>query len=140
MSQPKKVYTVESLVLLDGTVVEVKPLPIKRLRAAQRAIQDALAGTELTDDDGNVLLDKDGEPQREVSDDALMDAFLDVTEMVMKNQEKCEKFLEPDNGRELLEDSVDQETLYEIVRVSTGYDFLAMQKRMQAIMEKEMSL
>lgn len=140
MAQAKKVYTVEHLELMDGTVLEVKPLPIKRLRAAQRLIQDALNGEEVLDDDGNPVTDDNGEAQRNVDDDALTDALIDVTEMVMRGQEKCEKFLEPESGRELLEDSVDQQTLYEIIKVSTGYDFLAMQQRMQAMMEREMTL
>lgn len=140
MAAPKQVYTVEQLKLQDGTVVEVKQLPIKRLREAQRIIQDALSGTPVTDEDGEPVLDKNGEPETEVSDEEVVDAFIDVTLMVMKNQEKCEKFLNGDEGREELEDAVDQDTLYEIIRISTGYDFLAMQKRMQTMMEREMGL
>lgn len=128
MAQAKKVYTVETIALLDGTEVEVKPLPIKRLRLAQNKINKAMSGSapEDADDDADV----------EVSEDEIWEAFFSVVELVMQGQSKCEKFLEPDNGRDLLEDTLDQDTLYEIVKISTGFDFLAMQKRMQALMEQ----
>lgn len=135
-NEPKRVYTVEYLELLDGTKVEVKPLSIKRLRKAQAGINAAMAGEELRDEEGNVLLDEDGDPQKEYSDDAVFEAFFDVVEMVMLNQKNCEKFLEPDDGREYLEDNIDQNTLFEIVKLSTGYDFLAVQERVQKILQE----
>lgn len=135
--EPKRVYTVEHLELLDGTEVEVKPLSIKRLRKAQAGINKAMEGQDVLDDDGKPVLDKNGEPEKAYSDEAVFDAFFDVTELVMQGQKNCEKFLDPDDGRELLEDSVDQNTLYEIVKVSTGYDFLAVQERIQKIMEAQ---
>lgn len=135
--EPKRVYTVEHLQLLDGTEVEVKPLSIKRLRKAQAGINKAMEGQDVLDDNGDVVLDDKGEPEKEYSDEVVFDAFFDVVEMVMQGQKGSEKFLEPESGRELLEDSVDQGTLYEIVKVSTGYDFLAVQERIRTIMEAQ---
>lgn len=130
----KRVYTVEHIELLDGTEIEVKPLPIKRLRRAQDAINAAMLGTVKTDDEGKEIVGTDGEPEREQSEDDIWDAFVSVVELVMQGQESCEKFLEPEQGRDLLEDTLDQDTLYEIVRISTGYDFLAMQKQIEEMM------
>lgn len=126
MTETKRVYTVEHFELLDGTKVEAKPLPIKRLRTAQAAIREVFKTAEEQNEDSG-----------EATDDALMDACVDIVLSTMRNQKSCEKFLEPDNGRELLEDSLDQDTMYEIVRVATGFDFLAMQKNAQKMMEME---
>lgn len=141
MAQGKRVYTVERFILLDDTEVEVKPLAIKKLRNAQDKINNALLGVPVLDDDGEPVLDDDGEVKREASDELLFDALFDVIELVMVGQKSCEKFLEEEKGRDLLEDTVDQDTMYEIIRVSTGYDFLAMQKRaLQAMEQMEATL
>lgn len=129
MTETKKVYTVEHFGLMDGTSVEAKPLPIKRLREAQRLIQGVFKQAQELADTSQPLPD-----DADSTDDKLTDACIDVVLMVMRNQEASEKFLEPDNGRELLEDTLDQETMYEIVRVATGYDFLAMQRQATELM------
>ena len=134
MAQAKRVYTVEVIELQDGTEVEVKPLPIKRLRKAQDVINKAMTGTPRLDDEGNEVKGDDGEVIRDASDEDIWDAFIAVVLMVMQNQSGCEKFLDGDEGKELLEDTIDQESLYEIVKVSTGYDFLAMQKQVEELM------
>lgn len=139
MADTRRVYTVEYFTLLDDTEVEAKPLPIKRLRLAQDKINKALKGDPVLDEDGNPVLDENGEEQTQVSDIALIDAFLDVTELVMQGQPKCAKFLDED-GRELLEDTIDQDTLYAIVKAATGYDFLAVQQRIEELMEKGLTL
>lgn len=124
MTDSKRVYTVEHFELMDGTKIEAKPLSIKRLRAAQKMIQGVFKeAQEIAEADEPLPEDA------ETTDDKLTDACISIVAMVMRNQEDCDKFLEPDNGRELLEDTLDQETMYEIVRVATGYDFLAMQKQ-----------
>lgn len=137
--QAKRVYNVERFILLDNTEVEVKDLPIKKLRKAQDMINKAMTGETVTDEDGEPVLDKHGDPQVKVEEDAVYDAFFSIVEMVMVNQEKCAKFLEPESGRELLEDTLDQDTLYEIVRVSTGFDFLRVQKMVDEMVEKEVT-
>jgi hypothetical protein len=135
----KRVYNVERFILLDNTEVEVKDLPIKKLRKAQDLINKAMSGEPVLDDDGEPVIGDNGEPEVKVDEDAVYDAFFTIVELVMAGQEKCEKFLEPDNGRELLEDTLDQDTLYEIVRVSTGFDFLRVQRMVDQMMEKEVT-
>lgn len=132
MTETKKVYTVEYFELMDGTSVEAKPLPIKRLREAQRLIQGVFKQAQELVDSKEPIPD-----DAETTDERLIDACISVVSMVMRNQEDCEKFLEPDNGRELLEDTLDQETMYEVVRVATGYDFLAMQRQATELMAAE---
>lgn len=132
MTETKKVYTVEYFELMDGTKVEAKPLPIKRLREAQRLIQGVFKQAQELADSKEPIPD-----DAETTDERLIDACISVVSMVMRNQEDCEKFLEPDNGRELLEDTLDQETMYEVVRVATGYDFLAMQRQATELMAAE---
>lgn len=149
--QAKRVYTVEHLALQDGTEVEAKPLPIKRLRQAQKKISAAMEGTPKYDEEGNPVIDKDGDHEKDYDDNAVYDAFIDVVLLVMQGQKSCEKFLDPGeelpeddedyegpprNGRELLEDTIDQDSLYEIVKVSTGYDFLAMTQQVQEILKE----
>lgn len=125
MAKSKRVYTVESLELLDGTEVEVRPLPIKRLRVAQDAINKALSGPEDEDDEAD-----------DNTEENLMSVFLDITQTVMQlnGGEKTAKFL-GDDGRDTLEDTIDQDTLYEIVKVATGFDFLAMNERVQKMLD-----
>lgn len=132
----KTVYTVEHFKLLDGTELEVKPLPIRRLRKANDLINTALAGSPVLDEDGEPLLDSDGDPRTETKDDDVIDAFIDVVLIVMQGQPKCENFLDGDEGREELEDVMDQHTLFAIIKAATGFDFLEMQKRLQALMER----
>lgn len=134
-NKAREVYTTETLALQDGTTVEVRPLPIKRLKVAQKIINDAMTGVPQVDDNGEPVLDEDGEQVYLTDSDVLTDAFFQVVEMVMKNQAGCEKFLEPESGRGELEDTLDQDTMYEIVRVATGYDFLAFQRKVQEAME-----
>lgn len=139
MAQVKTVYTVERLQLLDGTEVEVRNLPIKKLRRANDLINKAMSGTPVIDEEtGEQAVDDDGQPLVEQTDDAMYDAFFDIVEMVMEGQKSCAKFLDEDGGRELLEDTMDQFTLYEIVKVSSGFDFLAMQKRIEQMMERDL--
>lgn len=121
-----EVYTVEHFKLMDGTEVEVRPLAIKRLRQAQRKI--------------NAVFEKMREDAENADkyDEELEDNLLDIVEWVMRGQDNCKKFLDPDNGRELLEDTLDQHTLYEVIRVSTGYDFLATAQKAQEALKEAM--
>ena len=48
--------------------------------------------------------------------------------MAMEGQEKLASLLE---DRDNLEEALDLETMYEIIKVATGYDFLEMQERMK---------
>ena len=121
----KRVYNVEVLELLDGSEIEVRPLPIKKLRIAQDSINKALtfSGEEDSDTDE--------------AEENMINVFLDIVETVIKvnGSEKLAKFVDPETGREELEDTLDQDTMYEIVKVATGFDFLAMNERVQKMLD-----
>ena len=139
----KAVYDREYYLLMDDTEVEVKPLPIKKLRKATNLINNAIKGHPVTNEDGEPVYNENGEPQTQVDDEELIDALLQVVVFVMEdrsNVKACEKFLEPDDGRELLEETIDQTTMYEIVRVATGYDFLKMSKMVEEMMQTGVTL
>lgn len=129
MADNKRVYTVEYFELMDGTEVEVKPLPIKRLRKAQSTINKVIRQASESAEQGGDTSDA------EDFDDQLIDALIDTVLMVMQGQEKCSHFTTEEGGREALEDTIDQESMYEIVRVSTGFDFLGMKERAEKAME-----
>ena len=127
MSKSKRVYNVEVLELLDGSEVEVRPLPIKKLRVAQDSINKALSYSAEEEVDDNE------------AEDNMIDVFLDIVMTVIKttggDNEKLAKFTDPETGKEELEDVLDQDTMYEIVKVATGFDFLAMNERVQKMLE-----
>ena len=124
-SKTKRVYNVEVLELLDGSEVEVRPLPIKKLRIAQDSINKALT------------FSGDDESDSEEAEENMINVFLDIVETVIKvnGSEKLAKFIDPETGREALEDTLDQDTMYEIVKVATGFDFLAMNERVQKMLD-----
>lgn len=123
----KRVYTVEHISLQDGSVVEVKPLTIKRSREAS-ALLKKFQGIPLTNDDGTPKLDKKGEPEtRDMTDEEAEQVLLDIVLIVMRGQDSCQKFLA---DREELEDSIDSPTIFEIVKIATGVDFLGMMDQM----------
>lgn len=128
----KQVYTVEYFELMDGTEVEVKPLPIKRLRKAQNSINEVIRSA------SEVVQNDEDADEVEDYDDRLVDVLIGVVHGVLQGQEGCEKFAGED-GRELLEDTLDQDTMYEIIRVSTGFDFLAMRKRAETMMQETLT-
>lgn len=127
MSKSKRVYNVEVLELLDGSEVEVRPLPIKKLRVAQDSINKALSYSAEEEVDENE------------AEDNMIDVFLNIVMTVIKttggDNEKLAKFTDPETGKEELEDVLDQDTMYEIVKVATGFDFLAMNERVQKMLE-----
>lgn len=127
MSKSKRVYNVEVLELLDGSEVEVRPLPIKKLRVAQDSINKALSYSAEEEVDDNE------------AEDNMIDVFLNIVMTVIKttggDNEKLAKFTDPETGKEELEDVLDQDTMYEIVKVATGFDFLAMNERVQKMLE-----
>ena len=124
-SKTKRVYNVEVLELLDGSEVEVRPLPIKKLRIAQDSINKALTFSGEEDSDS------------EDAEENMINVFLDIVETVIKvnGSEKLAKFMDPESGRDELEDTLDQDTMYEIVKVATGFDFLAMNERVQKMLD-----
>lgn len=129
----KQVYTVEVIKLLDDTEVTVRPFSIKKNRLAKAKLDRIITPEILRDEAGEPILDEDGDEQPyEMTDEEAETLLLDVVEMAVASQH------EHLQDREVLEDVVDTLTAYEIIKVTTGYDFLEMQARMRRMMEKQM--
>lgn len=129
----KQVYTVEVIKLLDDTEVTVRPFSIKKNRLAKAKLDRIVTPEILRDEAGEPLLDEDGDEQPyEMTDEEAETLLLDVVEMACASQH------EHLQDREVLEDVVDTLTAYEIIKVTTGYDFLEMQARMRRMMERQM--
>ena len=129
----KQVYTVEVIKLLDDTEVTVRPFSIKKNRLAKAKLDRIITPEILQDEAGEPILDEDGDEQPyEMTDEEAETLLLDVVEMAVASQH------EHLQDREVLEDVVDTLTAYEIIKVTTGYDFLEMQARMRRMMEKQM--
>jgi hypothetical protein len=91
-----KVYDTVELELQNGDVVEIKPLPIKRLRRFMKAME------ELTDSD---------------SEREQIDVLLDGVSIVLEV-----KYPEIANNRDALEEMVDVPTMNKILEVAGGLD------------------
>lgn len=129
----KQVYTVEVIKLLDDTEVTVRPFSIKKNRLAKAKLDRIVTPEILRDESGEPILDEDGDEQPyEMTEEEAEALLLDVVEMAVASQH------EHLQDREVLEDVVDTLTAYEIIKVTTGYDFLEMQARMRRMMEKQM--
>lgn len=129
----KRAYDVVHLELLNGKTIVVKPFSIKKTRLARPLLDKILSTETQKDDEGKEILDANGEPLPVVTADESENLFLDLCVMAMEGQKELESLV---NDRDKLEDSLDTYTIYEIVRVATGYDFLEMIKRGQALQEK----
>lgn len=129
----KQVYTVEVIKLLDGTDVTVRPFSIKKNRLAKAKLDEVITPKILKDENDEPILDEDGKEQPDImTDEQAEELMLDVVEMAVKGQ------ADHIDDRDVLEDVVDTLTMYEIIKVTTGYDFLEMQERMQKIMAAQM--
>src|SRR5690606_23733787 len=124
----KRVYNVEYIELLDGKQMVVKPFSIKKNRIAKEKLNAILDPEVVKDEEGEPVLDEEGNPTPVLSDEEAEAILLDVTAMAMEGQEKLASLLE---DRDNLEEALDLETMYEIIKVATGYDFLEMQERMK---------
>jgi len=124
----KRVYNVEYIELLDGKQMVAKPFSIKKNRIAKEKLNAILDPEVVKDEEGEPVLDEEGNPTPVLSDEEAEAILLDVTAMAMEGQEKLASLLE---DRDNLEEALDLETMYEIIKVATGYDFLEMQERMK---------
>lgn len=124
----KRVYNVEYIELLDGKQMVAKPFSIKKNRIAKEKLNAILDPEVVKDEEGKPVLDEEGNPTPVLSDEEAEAILLDVTAMAMEGQEKLASLLE---DRDNLEEALDLETMYEIIKVATGYDFLEMQERMK---------
>lgn len=91
----KTVYRSEELLLLDGTKVALKSLSIKKMKEFQARFAT------LQDDS--------------TDNDSALDGLLDLTEICLSTAEP-----ELAKNREKLEESLDMETMYKIIEVTTG--------------------
>lgn len=95
-----KMYDTVELELQDGTLVEIKPLPIKRLRRFMNAIQN---------------LDSEGKAKGDDRDQ--LDVFLDCAAIVLEK-----KYPQVANDREALEDLLDVPTMIKMLEVAGSID------------------
>lgn len=89
------VYEIVELVLLDGTVVQAKPLSIKRLREFMKEFERMEAEEVRADND------------------KMMDVLVDCVKVAFR------QYL-PDYPQDSIEDAVDMPTLYKLVEVASG--------------------
>lgn len=100
-----KVYETVELELQDGTVVEIRPLPIKRLRKFMDVIEKMGEGPEV---------DENGDLKEQ---DKMVDFLLDAAQVALEVKWPQYK------DRETLEDAVDLPTLMKICEVAGGLNF-----------------
>jgi hypothetical protein len=98
-----KMYDTVELELQDGQLVEIKPLPIKRLRRFMKAIQGL--------DESQVPEGEDA-PERDQ-----LDIFLDCAAIVLEK-----KYPQVAHDREALEDLLDVPTMIKILEVAGSID------------------
>lgn len=103
-----KVYEIVELELQDGTVIEIRPLPIKRLRKFMNVIEKMSQTPEL-DEQGNLVNEQD--------QDKMVDYLLDAAQVALEAKWPQYK------DRETLEEAVDLPTLMKICEVAGGLNF-----------------
>jgi hypothetical protein len=96
----KTVFNVESIELLDGTVVELKPLNIRKMKEFQIRFAELQNETEKENKDG---------------ENSFLDGLLELTGICLKGPAP-----ELASDKEKLEDTLDLESIYRIIEVSTG--------------------
>lgn len=114
------VYDTLEVELQNGVVVEVKPLPIKRLRKASalmKSFSERAGNGEFDGEDVSV-------------DEAFTDLLLDVAEIVMSV-----KHPELATDRDSLENALDVPTLTKIVEVATGWKLSEDNPKAQAALD-----
>ena len=124
--ETKRVYNVERYELLDGTEMEVRPFSIKKNRKAKELLNRIINSGVKKDEEGKELEDEFGQPIPEMTDEEAEAIFIDVVAMAMIGQSSCAHLLD---DRDKLEDSLDDGTVFAVIKATTGYDFLAMQER-----------
>lgn len=102
-------YDIQEIVLQDDTVVEIRPLPIKRLRQANAILAEFSKRAESKEFDKL--------PPNDVNE-IFVDHLLRVVVIVL---EKKYKDLVTDIDE--LSDNLDEPTMYKIVETATGWNF-----------------
>lgn len=103
------VYDILEVELQDGTAVEIRPLPISKMRKATAILN------KFTKSAAGGLYDELEES--EVSD-LFIDTLVDVVALAIEAKHKALSL-----DKELLLDNLDMPTMYKIVEVSAGWNF-----------------
>lgn len=108
-----EVYTTEDIVLLDGTEVELRPLPISKLRKFTRLWTEHLAAMGKKIEEARDT--EDGEDVFNNADltDAQYDVFIKLCTFGLESQLKGEKTDKQFTA--YLEDVLDEKTIYRIL-------------------------
>jgi hypothetical protein len=101
-----QVFKTETITLMSGREIELKPLNIKGVRKFQQKLKEY-----------NEALVKASD-KNEVEEDAFLDNFIDMTQV-------CLGRLAPDlaESKELIEEELDIETIFKILEVCAGMNF-----------------
>lgn len=112
-----EVFTTEEITLLDGTEVELRPLPIIKLRKFMRLWSDHMAYVRKT---LNASLSEDGEEEVNDGDltDKQFDVFIDMAALGLEEDLKGEKTTK--QFREYLEGVLDEKTIYFVLNATGG--------------------
>lgn len=115
-----EVYTTEEIRFLDGTEVELRPLPISRLRKFMRLWSNHIAEVtkQMTESDKS---DSEQEFAQADLTDAQYDAFIKMCALGLEGQLKGERT--DKQFITYLEDTLDEKTIYKILDVTGGLRF-----------------
>lgn len=119
-SKGKTIFSVEEIELLDGQVVEVKPLPLKQLRKANKLIR-RLTIVEVPEGTGE-------EDEIDLREEHFSSVIAEVVEVCVGKQLKFE-------DEEELDDVLDLDTAYRIIEVCTGIKLNDEENLVKAIQE-----
>lgn len=115
------VYDILEVELQDGTAVEVRPLPISKMRKATKILASFTKNTS----DGTY----DELEEAEVGD-LFVDTLVSVVALALETKHKALSL-----DKELLLDNLDMPTMYKIVEVAAGWNFGEQDPKVQEILD-----
>lgn len=110
-----EVFATSDITLLDGTEVEVRPLPISKLRKVMRTWSDHMKLMQAT------FIDRpEDAPEVDEADitDKQFDVYVKMCAIALEAQLKDERT--DKQFKDYLEDTLDEKSIYKILEVSAG--------------------
>lgn len=113
-----EVYTTEEIRLLDETEVELRPLPIAKLRKFMRMWSEHIQGvTKKIADNEDKELDEREFTEADLTDEQF-DTFIKMCALGLESQLKAEKT--DKQFIAYLEDVLDEQTIYKVLEMTGG--------------------